>query len=108
MIELAYITQGTSQYDDRLWEILDGSGIDPHEFVGLDYFSLAPFFVLAGATVAPEAHAHDDHLHVTGVRITIAEELEEGFFAAIPEILADAYGDEDDEDDELGGDVSLN
>ena len=63
---------------------------------------------LAGATVAPEAHAHDDHLHVTGVRITIAEELEEGFFAAIPEILADAYGDEDDEDDELGGDVSLN
>ncbi|HZO35300.1 MAG TPA: hypothetical protein VFB41_00345 [Solirubrobacteraceae bacterium] len=100
MTQLAYITQGHSEYDDRLWEILDGSGIDPHEFLGLDYFSLAPFFVLAGATVAPEAHAHGDHLHVTGVRVTVSEDLEEGFFAAIPEILADAYSDEDEDDDD--------
>src|SRR3954468_21158170 len=104
MTSLAYITQGHSKYDDRLWEILDGSGIDPHEFIGLDYFSLAPFFVLAGAPVAPAAHAHGDHIHVTGVRVTVAEELEAGFFAAIPEILADAYGDEDDEID--GGEIS--
>jgi hypothetical protein len=107
MTELAYITQGHSEYDDRLWAILDSSGIDPHEFLGLDYFSLSPFFVLAGATVTPDAQAHGDHLHVTGVRVSVSEELEDGFFAAIPEILADAYSDED-EDEEIDGGISLN
>ena len=50
----------------------------PEEFVGLDYFSLTPFFVLAGATVTPDAHTHGDDVHVTGVVVTIPEELGAG------------------------------
>jgi hypothetical protein len=95
MKQLAHITQGQSDYDPRLRELLDATGIDAEEFVGLDYFSLAPFFVLAGATVAPEAHAHGDHLHVTGVTVSVPEDFEAAFFAALPEFLADAYGDDD-------------
>jgi hypothetical protein len=95
MKQLAYITQGHSEYDDRLRELLDASGIDPHEFLGLDYFSLAPFFVLAGATVSPDVHAHDEDVHVTGVRVTIPEELEEPFLATLPQLLEDAYEEEE-------------
>jgi hypothetical protein len=94
MKQLAFITQGHSEYDEALKRLLDDSGIDPQEFLGLDYFSLVPFFVLAGATVTPEAHTHGSDVHVTAVRVTIPEELEEGFLAALPEMLADAYGDE--------------
>jgi hypothetical protein len=95
MKQLAYITQGHSDYDPALRELLDATGIDPEEFVGLDYFSLTPFFVLAGATVTPEAHTHGDDVHVTGVTVTIPEELEKGFMTALPEYLSDAYGSED-------------
>lgn len=95
MRQLAHITQGHSDYDDRLRALLDASGIDPEEFVGLEYFSLAPFFVLAGATVTPEAHAHGTEVHVTGVLVTLPEELEEAFFATLPEMLEDAYTEEE-------------
>jgi hypothetical protein len=95
MKQVAYITQGHSEYDDRLRAVLDATGIDPHEFVGLDYFSLVPFFVLAGATVTPDAHAHDTDVHVSGVRVALPEELEEAFLATLPEMLADAYAEED-------------
>ena len=65
MKQLAYITQGHSEYDPRLRELLDATGIDPEEFIGLDYFSLSPFFALAGATIAPDAHSHGtDELHL--------------------------------------------
>jgi hypothetical protein len=92
--QIAYITQGHSDYDERLRALLDASGIDPEEFLGLEYFSLTPFFVLAGATVAAEAHAHGTEVHVSGVRVTIPEELEEAFLATLPELLEDAYTDE--------------
>jgi hypothetical protein len=95
MTELAHIAQGQSNYDERLRELLDGSGIDPHEFIGLDYFSLVPFFVLAGATVAPDAHTHGESVHVTAVRVTIPDGLEDAFLATLSEILADAYEEED-------------
>jgi hypothetical protein len=97
MKQLAYITQGHSDYDERLWALLEATGIDPHEFLGLDYYSLVPFFVLAGATVVPDAHAHDAEVHLTGVRVNVPEDLEEAFLATLPLILQDAYG-EDDED----------
>jgi len=42
MKQLAYITQGHSEYDPALRELLDATGIDAEEFVGLDYFSLTP------------------------------------------------------------------
>src|SRR3954447_24341371 len=95
MKQLAHITQGQSDYDPRLRELLDATGIDAEEFVGLDYFSLVPFFVLAGATVAPEAHTHGDSVHVTAVRVTIPEEQEDAFLATLDEILADAYEEEE-------------
>ena len=95
MTQLAYIVPEQADYDPRLRALLDGTGIDPHEFVGLDYFSLVPFFVLAGATVAPEAHSHGDSVHVTAVRVTIPEEQEDAFLATLSEILADAYDEED-------------
>ncbi len=93
MKQIAYITQGHSEYDGRLRELLDASEIDPEEFLGLEYFSLTPFFVLAGATVTPDAHAHGTEVHVTGVRVTIPEELEEAFLATLPEMLEDAYAE---------------
>jgi hypothetical protein len=95
MKQLAYITQGHSDYDERLRALLDESGIDPHEFVGLDWFSLVPFYVLAGATVAPDVHAHGTDAHVTGVRVAVPEELEEAFLATLPQILDDAYAEEE-------------
>ena len=94
MKQLAHIAPDASQYDERLRALLDETGIDPHEFIGLDYYSLVPFFVLAGATVAPDAHAHGDSVHVTAVRVTIPEELEDAFLATLSEILADAYEEE--------------
>ena len=95
MKQLAYIAQGNSDYDERLRELLDGSGIDPNEFIGLDWFSLVPFYVLAGATVTPDGHAHGSTMHVTGVRVTVPEEFEDGFLETLSEILSDAYADEE-------------
>ena len=97
MKQVAYITQGHSEYDERLRALLEESRIDPQEFVGLDWFSLVPFFVLAGAAVAPDVHAHGDDAHVTGVRVTVDEELEQAFLATLPRILADAYVEEEEE-----------
>jgi hypothetical protein len=98
MKQLAYITQGHSEYEPRLKELLVATGIDAEEFIGLDYFSLTPFFALAGATIEPDAHAHGTDVHVTGVRIMIAEDLEEAFLATLPDMLAEAYSEEPDED----------
>ena len=94
MKQLAYITQGNSRYDDRLWEILSSSGIDPHEFEGLDYFGLTPFFVIAGATVRADAHTHGSDVHTSGVFVEVPEELEEAFLATLPELLEEAYAEE--------------
>jgi hypothetical protein len=93
MKQIGFITQGHSEYDERLRALLDASGIDPEEFLGLEYFSLTPFFVLAGATVSPDAHPHGTDVHVSAVRISVPEELEEAFLATLPELLEDAYTD---------------
>jgi hypothetical protein len=95
MKQLAYITQGHSEYDPRLRELLDATGIDAEEFIGLDYFSLTPFFALAGATIEPDAHAHGTDVHVTGVKVLVPDDLEAAFLATLPEILADAYSEDE-------------
>ena len=95
MKQIGFITQGNSEYDERLRALLDASGIDPEEFLGLEYFSLTPYFLLAGATVSPDAHTHGTDVHVSAVRITVPEELEEAFLATLPEMLEDAYSDEE-------------
>jgi hypothetical protein len=96
MKQLALITQGNADYDPRLKSLLEASEIDPHEFEGLDWFGLTPFFVLCGATVRPRAHTHGNDVHVEGVYIEIPEEFEASFFETLPVILDDAYGDEPD------------
>ena len=95
MKQIGFITQGHAEYDERLRALLVASGIDPEEFIGLEYFSLTPLFVLAGATVGADAHTHGDEVHVSAVRITIPEELEEAFLATLPELLEDAYAEEE-------------
>jgi hypothetical protein len=106
MTQLAFITQGHSEYDDRLWALLSETGIDPHEFYGLDYYGLLPFFVLAGASVRPQAHTHGTDMHVEGVYIEIADDLQEAFYATLPQILEDAYSDAPE--GEVPGDPGLN
>ena len=100
MKQLAYIAQGQSDFEPRLRELLDATGIDPEEFIGLEYFSLTPFFVISGASVRAEAHTHGQgDVHVTGVYVEVAEDLEEGFYSTLPQILEDAYGSGDPEPD---------
>ncbi|HSD76659.1 MAG TPA: hypothetical protein VLA98_04620 [Solirubrobacteraceae bacterium] len=99
MKTLAVITFGQSRYDDRLRTLLDESGIDPEEFEDLEYFGLLPFFVLAGASVRTDAHAHGDHMHFQGVTVELPEELEESFFTLLPEMLEQAYGEDEGDDD---------
>jgi hypothetical protein len=94
MKQLAFITQGSSRYEERLRTLLDSTGIDPEEFVGLDYFGLLPFFVISGASVRTDAHTHGDDVHVAGIHLEIPAELEEGFYATLPLVLDDAYADE--------------
>lgn len=95
MKQLAFITDGQSEYDDRLWAVLGDSGIDPHEFEGLDYFSLTPLFLLAGASVRTAVHAHDDHMHLEGWYVEVDEAVEPIFFQELPGLLGQ-LSEEDD------------
>jgi hypothetical protein len=95
MTRLATIAPGQSEYGDRLRSLLEATGIDPEEFESLDYFGLLPFFVLAGASVQTHAHAHGDHVHWQGVVLEVPEDLEEAFYATLPDMLEQAYAEEE-------------
>ncbi len=97
MKQLATITPGHSDYDPKLRSLLEDSRIDPHEFEDLDWFGLLPFFVLAGASVRTDAHAHGDHTHFQAVVVELPEEMEEAFLGTLPLMLEQAYGDDEDE-----------
>ena len=88
MKQLAFITVGHSEYDDRLKKMLGETGIDPQEFESLDYFSLIPIFLLAGASVRTAAESHGDHMHLEGWYVEIEDDLEPIFFAELPGLLA--------------------
>jgi hypothetical protein len=105
MTELAFITFDNSKYADRLWQLLESSGVPADEFESLDYFSLLPFFVLAGASVQTQVESHGDHFHFEGITLTVPDDLEDGFYDGLEGLLsqldAPEYDDEDeDEDDE--------
>jgi hypothetical protein len=87
MKQLAFITFGDSKYDDRLWGVLEESGVPADEFESLDYFSLVPFFVLAGASVDTQVESHGDHFHFQGVSITIPDDMEEPFYDGLEGLL---------------------
>ena len=98
MKQLAHIRIDDSSYDPRLWSLLEETGLEHDDFEGLDYFSLLPFFVLAGASVRSHVHVHDDHSHFEAVTIEIPEELEDAFFHVLPELLAQLTEEEEDEE----------
>jgi hypothetical protein len=98
MQELAFIAIGDSRYEDRFWEILQGTGIEPQEFESLDYFSLLPFFVLAGASIETKVHAHGDHFHFEGVSVKVDDALVDPFYDVLPQLLAQLDPDYDDHD----------
>jgi hypothetical protein len=93
MTQLAHITVGDSQFDDRLWHLLSETVIEPEEFEDLEYFSLIPFFVIAGASVETNVRAHGDHFHFEGVTLTVPDELEDMFFAVLPQMLGQVTGE---------------
>ncbi len=99
MKQLAFITFGQAEYDPRLKGILDESGIDPDEFESLEYFSMVPFMILAGASVDTRVESHGDHFHFQGVVIQVSDDMEEPFFDAFPQLLAQLMEQEDDEED---------
>ena len=95
MTQLAFITFDDSKYDDRLWQLLEKSGVPADEFETLDYFSLLPFFVLAGASVDTQVESHGDHFHFQGVSLTVADDMVEPFYDALEGLLAqlEEHGD---------------
>jgi hypothetical protein len=95
MKRLASITQGHSDYDDRLWKLLEESGVPVDEFETLDYFSLLPFFVLAGASVDTQVESHGDHFHFQGVKLTVADDMVEPFFDGLEGLLEQLEQQED-------------
>lgn len=100
MAQIADISIGDAKYDDRLLKILEESGLEPEEFEGLDYFSYTPFFVIAGATVAPKIRVHGDHSHFEGATITVEDDQIELFYDAIPHLLAQVLELEEDEEED--------
>jgi len=88
MTQLASITIGDSKYDDRLWKVLQDSGLEPQEFEDLDYFSYVPFFVIAGATVSPQIRVHGDHTHFEGAVVDVPEDQVDMFLGVLPQLLA--------------------
>lgn len=87
MPQLAQIAPGESTFDPRLKALLEESGVEKDDFEDLDWFSLLPFFALAGASIETEAHAHGDHAHFHSVRVVVPEELQPHFFTALPQML---------------------
>ncbi len=87
MPQLAQIAPGESSFDPRLLSVLEESGVEKDDFEDLDWFSLLPFFALAGASIETEAHAHGDHAHFVAVRIVLPDELCDHFYTVLPEML---------------------
>ena len=94
MTRIADLSIGESNYEARFLKILQDSGVEKDEFEGLDYFTWLPFFVIAGATIAPKIRVHGDHTHFEGATIDVPDDEVELFYDAIPHLLqqaADAY-----------------
>jgi hypothetical protein len=97
MKQLAFITFGDSKYEDRLWQVLEDSGVPADEFESLDYFSLMPFLVLAGASVDTQVESHGDHFHFQGVSITIPDDMEEPFYDGLEGLLEQLADQQEEE-----------
>lgn len=96
MTRIADISIGSSDFNERFLKILDDSGLEKEEFEGLDYFTWVPFFVIAGATVAPKILVHGDHTHFEGATIDVPEDQLDFFFEALPHLLAQVIDAEEE------------
>lgn len=97
MAQIMRITSDGAELTERLSDLLDEFGIDLAEDE-VDELALVPAFVLGGASVNTEAHAHGEHMHVVGITVEIADELQDAFYATLGQILSA----EDEEDDAPG------
>jgi len=97
MTQLMRITNDGAELTERLGDLLNEFGIDLAD-EEIDELALVPAFVLGGASVRTEAHAHGDHMHVVGISVEIADELQDAFYATLGQILAA----EDDEEEPQG------
>lgn len=86
------------EYTERLKELFAGFGVDVAEEDALDPVGILPAFVLSGASIQTEAHTHGDHMHVVTIAVQVPDELEEAFYATLPQVLVAEDEDEDDED----------
>ena len=94
MVQLMRITSDGAELTERLSDLLAEFGFDLADDE-VDELTLVPAFVLGGASVRTEAHAHGDHMHVVGISVEIAEELQEAFYATLEEILSADDGDDE-------------
>jgi len=92
------ITDDGTQYADQLHDLLAEFGVNPGIEDEIDEISLLPAYVLAGASIRTEAHAHGSHMHVVAISVEIADELEAAFYETLGHVLE--ASDEDDDEDE--------
>lgn len=104
MTRIADLSIGESNYDAPFQKILDESGVEKEEFEGLDYWTWLPFFVIAGATIAPKIRVHGDHTHFEGATIDVPDDQVDLFYNALPHLLAQVIEAEGDDDDHEGHD----
>lgn len=90
------ITDEGTEYADQLHDLLAEFGVNPEIEDEIDEISLLPAYVLAGASIRTEAHAHSSHMHVVAITVEIADELEGAFYETLGHVLE--ASDEDDED----------
>lgn len=95
MTQLMSITSDGADFADRLRELLEDFGLDLAGDEQGEELGLIPAFVLGGASVRTQAHAHGEHMHVTGITVEIADELEDAFYSTLNAIL-EANSEEDD------------
>lgn len=92
------ITDEGTEYADQLHDLLAEFGVNPAIEDEIDEISLLPAYVLAGASIRTEAHAHGSHMHVVAISVEIADELEAAFYETLGHVLE--ASDEDDDEDE--------
>jgi hypothetical protein len=92
------ITDEGTQYADQLHDLLAEFGVNPEIEDEIDEISLLPAYVLAGASIRTEAHAHSSHMHVVAISVEIADELEDAFYETLSHVLEASDEDEDDEE----------
>ena len=100
MTRIADLSIGESKFDAPFIKIMEESELEREEFEGLDYFTWLPFFVIAGATVAPKIRVHGDHTHFEGATIDVPDDQVELFYEALPHLLAQVYEAEEGEEGE--------